>query len=66
MSDRRQHRTRQIRGSPRPVDPAWQLSQREVWAMLSRPHFSRYGVARIVRRQLVAESGQVVVVRKIV
>lgn len=28
----------------RPVRPAWQLSQREIWAMLSRPHFTRFTV----------------------
>lgn len=65
MSDRRQHWTRRY-GVPRPVRPEWQLSQREVWAMLSRAHFTRWRVARIVRRQLVTATGSSVVVRKIV
>jgi len=34
--------------------------------MLSRHHFTRFAVARIVRRQLVTAGGRVVRVRKIV
>jgi len=36
------------RNRRRPVRPEWQLSQREIWAMLSRPHFTRFAV--VVRR----------------
>lgn len=63
MSDRRQYRARQLRGSPRPVLPEWQLSQREVWAMLSRPHFSRHVVVRIVRQRFAIEGGFVAIRR---
>jgi hypothetical protein len=66
MSDRRQYRRRQPRGTPRPVSPEWQLSQREVWAMLSRPHFSRFAVVHVRCRQLVTDDGQIVVVRNII
>lgn len=66
MSDRAKVYGGRLRGHPRPVDPDWQLSQREAWAMLSRHHFTRFAVARIVRRQLVTTGGRVVKVRKTV
>jgi len=34
------------RGQARPVDPAWQLSQAEIVAMLARPYFQRFIVVR--------------------
>lgn len=65
MSDRRQFRRRLPRGTPRPIMPEWQLSQREVWAMLSRPHFTRFAIARVVRRQVFGAAGPAMV-RKVV
>lgn len=48
-------------GQPRPIDPAWHLSQRECWDMIARATFSRCQVVRIRRRQLTAVEGRIVI-----
>lgn len=49
MSDRRMPTAG--RGHPRPVRPEWQVTPAEIFAMLARPHFTRFTVERRSRRK---------------
>lgn len=42
---------RRLRGYPRPTSPQWQLSQAELFAMIARPHFSRFVITRKLQRR---------------
>lgn len=63
MSDRRRQQHAPRWGNPRPARPEWQLSQQEAWAMITRPHFARFVVVRVVRRQVLGSGGLIVIRR---
>jgi hypothetical protein len=64
VSDRRKHQARRY-GVPRPIDPAWQLSQSECWALITRQAFAKRPVVE-QRWRVRTDGGCVTVVRKVV